>query len=145
MCASKKIDKEEKRFLYSNARQSVKSLCLDLVDQIIPGHEILEDILKDVIILISILQKKISDQQFRKQINILTIMFNFQTMENLLFLSDILKNVQSKKVKDDKNVLSLGWLLKNLNKLVYIEVSKYPQHNSVVIIIYFMINIIYIL
>jgi len=56
-------------------------------------------------------------------------------MENLLFLSDILKLVQSKKVKDDKNELSLGWLLKNLNKLVYIEVSKYPQHNTVVIII----------
>lgn len=145
MCASKKIDKEEKRFLYSNARQSVKSLCLDLVDQIIPGHEILEDLLKDVIILISIIQKKFSDQQFRKQINILTIMFNFQTMENLLFLSDILKNVQSKKVKDDKNELSLGWLLKNLNKLVYIEVSKYPQYNTVVIIIFFMIYIIYIL
>ncbi|XP_001952794.2 small subunit processome component 20 homolog [Acyrthosiphon pisum] len=100
LCASKKIDKEEKRFLYSNARQSVKSLCLDLVDQIIPGHEILEDVLKD-------------------------------TMESLLFLSDILKLVQSKKVKDDKNELSLGWLLKNLNKLVYIEVSKYPQHNTV--------------
>jgi len=145
LCASKKIDKEEKRFLYSNARQSVKSLCLDLVDQIIPGHEILEDLLKDVIILISIIQKKFSDQQFRKQINILTIMFNFQTMENLLFLSDILKNVQSKKVKDDKNELSLGWLLKNLNKLVYIEVSKYPQYNTVVIIIFFMIYIIYIL
>lgn len=62
-------------------------------------------------------------------------MFIFQTMENLLFLSDILKLVQSKKVKDDKNELSLGWLLKNLNKLVYIEVSKYPQHNTVVIII----------
>lgn len=50
--ASKKIDKEEKRFLYSNARQSVKTLCLDLVDQIIPGHEILEEIRKEVIILI---------------------------------------------------------------------------------------------
>lgn len=57
-------------------------------------------------------------------------------MENLLLLADILKLVQSKKVKDDKNELSLGWLLKNLNKLVYIEVSKYPQHNTVVIIIY---------
>lgn len=70
--------------------------------------------------------------------NILTIMFIFQTMENLLYLSDILKLVQSKKVKDDKNELSLGWLLKNLNKLVYIEVSKYPQHNTVVIIIFFI-------
>jgi len=63
-------------------------------------------------------------------------MFNFQTMENLLLLSDILKLVQSKKVKDDKNELSLGWLLKHLNKLIYIEVSKYPQHNTVVIIIF---------
>jgi U3 small nucleolar RNA-associated protein 20 len=50
MLASKKDDKEEKRYLYSNARQSVKMLCLDLVDQIIPGHEILEEILKDVCI-----------------------------------------------------------------------------------------------
>lgn len=48
LLASNKIDKEEKKFLYSNARQSVKMLCLDLVDQIIPGHEILEEILKEV-------------------------------------------------------------------------------------------------
>lgn len=54
-------------------------------------------------------------------------------MENLLLLAEILKLVQSKKVRDDKNELSLGWLLKNLNKLVYIEVSKYPQHYFVVI------------
>lgn len=46
--ASKKVDREEKRFLYSNARQTVKMLCLDLIDQIIPGHEILEEILKEV-------------------------------------------------------------------------------------------------
>lgn len=64
LCASKKIDKEEKRFLYSNARQSVKSLCLDLVDQIIPGHEILEDLLKDVNILIFNLQRKIMINSF---------------------------------------------------------------------------------
>lgn len=64
LCASKKIDKEEKRFLYSNARQSVKSLCLDLVDQIIPGHEILEDVLKDVNILISNFLKKFIIQSF---------------------------------------------------------------------------------
>jgi len=48
LLASNKIDKEEKRFLYFNARQSVKMLCLDLVDQIIPGHEVLEEILKEV-------------------------------------------------------------------------------------------------
>lgn len=48
LLASKKDDKEEKRYLYSNARQSVKMLCLDLIDQIIPGHEILEEILKNV-------------------------------------------------------------------------------------------------
>lgn len=48
LLASTKTDKEEKRFLYCNARQSVKMLCLDLVDQIIPGHEILEEILKEV-------------------------------------------------------------------------------------------------
>lgn len=58
-------------------------------------------------------------------------------MENLLFLAEILKFVQSKKVKNDKNELSLGWLLKNLNKLVYIEVSKHPQSYSVVIINFF--------
>lgn len=57
-------------------------------------------------------------------------------MENLLLLAEILKFVQSKKVKDDKNELSLGWLLKNLNKLVYIEVSKYPQHYTVVNILF---------
>lgn len=57
-------------------------------------------------------------------------------MENLLLLAEILKLVQSKKVKDDKNELSLGWLLKNLNKLVYIEVSKFPQHHTVVIILF---------
>lgn len=54
-------------------------------------------------------------------------------MENLLLLAEILKLVQSKKVKDDKNELSLGWLLKNLNKLIYIEVSKHPQNYAVVI------------
>jgi len=43
----------------------------------------------------------------------------------------------------DKNVLFLGWLLKNLNKLVYIEVSKYPQHNTVVIIVFFIFHRIY--
>jgi len=100
LLASNKIDKEEKRFLYYNARQTVKMLCLDLIDQIIPGHEILEEILKE-------------------------------STENLLYLADILKLVQSKKVKNDKNELSLGWLLKNLNKLVYIEVSKYPQNYTV--------------
>lgn len=52
LLASKKIDREEKRFLYSNARQSVKMLCLDLIDQIIPGHEILEEILKEVNMLL---------------------------------------------------------------------------------------------
>lgn len=46
--ASKKVDRHEKKYLYSNARQNVKMLCLDLVDQIIPGHEILEEILKEV-------------------------------------------------------------------------------------------------
>lgn len=46
--ASKKTNKEEQRFLYSNARQSLKMLCLDMVDQIIPGHEILEEILREV-------------------------------------------------------------------------------------------------
>jgi U3 small nucleolar RNA-associated protein 20 len=56
-------------------------------------------------------------------------------MENLLLLSEILKLVQSKKVKNDKNELSLGWLLKSLNKLVFIEVSKYPQQFTVVIIL----------
>lgn len=55
-------------------------------------------------------------------------------MENLLLLAEILKLVQSKKVKDSKNELSLGWLLKSLNKLVFIEVSKYPQYYTVVII-----------
>lgn len=69
-------------------------------------------------------------------INIFTVI-NFQTMENLLFLAEILKLVQSKKVKNDKNELSLGWLLKNLNKLIYIEVSKYPQSYVVVIINFF--------
>jgi len=63
----------------------------------------------------------------------------FQSTENLLYLADILKLVQSKKVKNDKNELSLGWLLKNLNKLVYIEVSKYPQNYTVVINNYFFI------
>lgn len=48
--ASKKINKEEKRFLYFNARQTVKMLCLDLIDQVIPGHEVLEELLKEVII-----------------------------------------------------------------------------------------------
>lgn len=48
LLASNKIDKEEKRFLYLNARQSVKTLCLDIVDQIIPGHEILKEILNEV-------------------------------------------------------------------------------------------------
>lgn len=48
MLASNKVDKENKRFLYLNARQSVKMLCLDLVDQIIPGHEMLEGVLKEV-------------------------------------------------------------------------------------------------
>lgn len=61
-------------------------------------------------------------------------------MENLLLLAEILKLVQSKKVRDDKNELSLGWLLKNLNKLIYIEVSKYPQHYSVVIIFISLIH-----
>lgn len=61
-------------------------------------------------------------------------------MENLLLLAEILKLVQSKKVKNDKNELSLGWLLKNLNKLVYIEVSKYPQNYTVVINMYFSMN-----
>lgn len=51
LLASKKVDKEETRFLYLNARQTVKMLCLDLVDQIIPGHEMLEEIRKEVIIL----------------------------------------------------------------------------------------------
>lgn len=48
LLASNRSDKEENRFLYLNARQSVKLLCLDLVDQIIPGHEILEQILDEV-------------------------------------------------------------------------------------------------
>lgn len=48
LLASKKVDKEEKKFLYFNARQNVKMLCLDLVDQIVPGHEILEEIRKEV-------------------------------------------------------------------------------------------------
>lgn len=48
LLASKKVVKEETKFLYSNARQSVKNLCLDLIDQVIPGHEILEEILKEV-------------------------------------------------------------------------------------------------
>lgn len=48
LLASKKVVKEETKFLYSNARQSVKTLCLDLIDQVIPGHEILEEILKEV-------------------------------------------------------------------------------------------------
>lgn len=48
LLASNKTDREEKRFLYANARQSVKTLCLDLIDQIIPGHEILEEILNEV-------------------------------------------------------------------------------------------------
>lgn len=59
-------------------------------------------------------------------------MIDFQVMENLLLLAEILKHVHSKKVKNDMNELSLGWLLKNLNKLVYIEVSKHPQHHIVV-------------
>lgn len=58
-------------------------------------------------------------------------------MENLLILAEIVKQIQSKKVKDNKNELSLGWLLKNLNKLIYIEVSKYPQHYTVVTIVSF--------
>lgn len=62
-------------------------------------------------------------------------------MENLLWLADILKLVQSKTVKNDKNELSLGWLLKNLNKLVYIEVSKHPQYYTVVITIYLFLKI----
>ncbi|XP_050524775.1 small subunit processome component 20 homolog [Daktulosphaira vitifoliae] len=98
--ASQKIDKEEKRYLYFNARQSVKMLCLDLVDQIIPGHEILEEILNE-------------------------------TKENLLYLTDILKNIRSKKLQNEKNELSIGWLLKNLNKLIYIEVSKHPLNYTV--------------
>lgn len=52
LLASKKVDKEEKKFLYCNARQSVKMLCLDLVDQIIPGHIVLEEILREVNIFI---------------------------------------------------------------------------------------------
>lgn len=134
LLASKKLDKEEKRFLYSNARQSVKTLCLDLIDQIIPGHEILDEILKEV----------------NNVIFVYSFMFliekciHFQTMGNLLLLADILKLVQSKKVKDDRNELSLGWLLKNLNKLVYIEVSKHPQHHTVVITIHFSNNFFFI-
>lgn len=48
LLASKKVDKEETRFLYYNARQTVKMLCLDLVDQIIPGREMLVEIRKEV-------------------------------------------------------------------------------------------------
>lgn len=54
LLASNKMDKDEERFLYSNARQSVKMLCLDLIDQISPGREVLEEILKEVIIFTSI-------------------------------------------------------------------------------------------
>lgn len=50
LLASKKMNKNEKRFLYSNARQTVKMLCLDLIDQVIPGHEVLDELLKEVII-----------------------------------------------------------------------------------------------
>lgn len=57
-------------------------------------------------------------------------------MDNLLLLAEILKLVQSKKVRNDNNELSLGWLLKNLNKLIYIEVSRHhPDSYTVVIII----------
>lgn len=48
LLASKKVDKDEKRFLFSNARQNVKMLCLDIIDQIVPGHEILDEILNEV-------------------------------------------------------------------------------------------------
>jgi len=48
LLASKKVDKQEKRFLYFNARQNVKVLCLDIIDQIVPGHKILDEILEEV-------------------------------------------------------------------------------------------------
>lgn len=146
LLASKKVDKEEKKFLYCNARQSVKMLCLDLVDQIIPGHIVLEEILREVNIFIMYLTSIIvslrskvlllnNDLSQCVQCIMLTIMIDFQVMENLLLLAEILKHVHSKKVKNDMNELSLGWLLKNLNKLVYIEVSKHPQHHIVVNIV----------
>lgn len=145
LLASKKVDKEEKRFLYFNARQNVKMLCLDLVDQIIPGHLVLEEIINEVnifiptIITVSLKPKLYTDNQLLQSILwiILIIIIDLQVVENLLLLADILKYVHSKKVKNDMNELSLGWLLKNLNKLVYIEVSKHPQHHTVVNIVNF--------
>ncbi|XP_050435060.1 small subunit processome component 20 homolog [Adelges cooleyi] len=97
---SQKVNKEEQRYLYYNTRQNVKMLCLDLVDQIIPGHELLGEILNE-------------------------------TKESILYLMDILKTIRSKKSQNEKSELSIGWLLKHLNKLVYIEVSKYPQNYTV--------------
>lgn len=90
LLASKKIDKDEKRFLYSNARQSVKMLCLDLMDQVIPGQDVLDELLKEVIICTTSILKFCSVQMFycfirysfRKLCYVIIMLFFFRLSDN---------------------------------------------------------------
>lgn len=68
--------------------------------------------------------------------NILFFGVLYQAMKNLVFIAEVLKDVKEIPGEEQKQQLSLLWLIRRFRKLINTEIAQAPGHTQVVSFIY---------